>query len=577
MAYGGQNTELKYFLNGSEVDRPEEDIEIEAHFGNNVQANIATSEFTFVNEEATFLKNWYDAGRVFEGVPYKIEAYNNTGNLIAFDGYLDMSTFSDTFNFNGRVGAGIIKDSGLNTLEVKLSALTFALLEDKGVFTSSDYNDLEYIVEEKINLFEELVSAIMLYLMIKEFKEAVRRTADDIAQVVAIATGGFPGTGALASLVLAIVKAALSVAYTAIILVTIIDLSQQLLNTFLPPIRKHKLLKYQTAMEKICGYLGFTFDSDIADLNEWFYLPSNPRLNDNELSKWLTINKGTPTGLPNVSDIGYQCSQFFEMVRRLVNGKFALVGNVVYLRNENSPFWIKQSTWVKPNPLETIETNNAGDLIATKTFSFQSDITDEWTVDDTTGFHYEVRIDAPSIPQARKQIKGYEDTNFGLSLGTRRNKLNPLEEFLKTLATNIDALVTFFGGSSNLAQKIDDKRLGMLRQSDNWHSTPKLIKLQGKKLPTNYRQTLSAKYIYNTYYIGDSFAVGVGQKRLFKESIPFGFNDAVSTLDNSYFYDEQGNTCKIISLSWATKEDKAEIAYWKQINYTNVLQETYKE
>lgn len=573
MSYNGKNTRIRHYLNNNQVDDPLDEIEVEAHFGTNVQALVALSRFVFTNEEAQTIKSWFDAGNAFKGLPYKIETYNDTNNLVALNGYLNPATIEDSIDFNNRLSISLVKDDGLEKLETQLSALTFTLLEDKNIFTSSDYEDLNYIVEKKINFFEMLVSSVILYLMIKELAETIKAIASDISDIVGLATGGGMGFGLIASIILAVIKLLVTTVYALTMVAAIINLGKQMLDTLLPPVRTHKVLKLKTAMTKICGFLGYTFDTDLTDLDDIKYLPSNPQLNDEKLSKWIQFSKGTPTGLPNASDYGYQCSQFFEMVRTLTNGQFALKNNVVYLRNKHSNFWVKQSTWTKPEPLDTVKSNNAGEIKGTRVFAFRTDQSDTWTVENTTGFYYQVNVDSPSIPTPQKQISGYEEINFNVSLGTRRDDLNELEEFLKNVAKKIDKVVNKLGGNSNLESKITNKRTGGLRQSQNWHALPKLVTVQSKKLPTNYRDILSAKAIYNKHYALDSFATGKGQKLIFKnEEIPFGLNDAVLLIDNSYFYKSNAK-CKILSLSWGAKKDTAVISYEQEHKYDNSLTE----
>jgi hypothetical protein len=419
------------------------------------------------------------------------------------------------------------------------------------------------------------MTSVMLFMMSKELYESIKESGKTIADV-ADKVSDLP-TGPIRAIVYAVIIAALQVAYTTLIIIAVLDMGKSMLNTLHPPIRKHKILKLRTAMDKICGFLGFTFDCDLDDLDNYKYLPSNPQLDEDKLLDFLNTNKGTQTGLPRVTDFGYTASQFFEFVRVLTNGSFALKDNVVYLRNIHSDFWIKQSTWVKPEMLDVEKRNNGKDIIPTRVFAFRTDLNNHWSVDNTTGYYYQVNVDAPSIPVGQKLLEGEPpEVNFNIGLATRKNNLDALELALQGVAKNIDTLINTFGGNSNLEDKIINNRTGIALQSDNWHSVPMLVYEVNEKLPTNYRDLLSAKAIYNKHYALDSFATGNGQGIIYKETIPFGLNDAVELINNAYFWNN-GNKAKILDWDWSLEDDRASIEYIEEVRYTESLTETTLE
>ena len=106
-----------------------------------------------------------------------------------------------------------------------------------------------------------------------------------------------------------------------------------------------------------------------------------------------------------------------------------------------------------------------------------------------------------------------------MCLGSRYDELNRLEEILYDLASRIDSLINIFGNSTNLSDSFEQK-IGALKQEKNWTSKPKLIKIEGDKLPASYRQSFSAKVLYDKYHAEKSFVTNGsnpwhGQKIMF--------------------------------------------------------------
>ena len=66
------------------------DTSIESNFENDVQASINIQEVTFVNEEAELVRQWIDQGKTFQGIPFKVDAYNISLTKNAFNGMFDL-------------------------------------------------------------------------------------------------------------------------------------------------------------------------------------------------------------------------------------------------------------------------------------------------------------------------------------------------------------------------------------------------------------------------------------------------------------------------------------------------------
>ena len=276
-----KSARLRFLLDGQTANAPRDwqDIEVLATFDNEAtQANITTSDFTFVNEENVIIRDYVQDGLnggegIFQGFPLDIEAYNINNVRSIFKGFLDLSDNYEESEDLPEVKARLKRDNGLNQFSDRLSPLSYAFLEDKGVFTAADYEIIDYVVVKKINVFEELMAAVILFLMIKELREAIRGSVEAIANVAAHIGGG--ATGGIVGIIYAVVVAAIQIAYTVILTIAVIDLGKQLINTLSPFIRQHRAIKLNTLMEKVVNYLGFDFVTNIPEMETVLYLPSN--------------------------------------------------------------------------------------------------------------------------------------------------------------------------------------------------------------------------------------------------------------------------------------------------------------
>jgi len=573
-------------INGQSRPAPVEweDIQILATFNDEaVQASVNSDSFTFVNNNAQLIKDWIDNGLngglgIFEGPDFMYGVRNRNGESVLFDGFLNLAENYLQDLVNSRVFANI-KENDIGDLTEKIESLTYGYLEYIGVFSNSDYIEIDYVVEKKFNALEVLMTSVILYLMIKEFAEAVKETQRAISSAVAYLSAGI--TGSVAAAIFAVAEALIITAYTAIMLLQIIDLGNSLINTFIPPKRKAKVISYYNLLKNVINHLGYEFSSTIADLHRGHYLPSNNRLDSVDKKGFIDFPKGPDKAIPRADDLGYNCLEMFKILQSKFRAKMAIEGNVVHFENIDSDFWIKRSDYVMPNILPPRFKYNTQDLKANKLFRFSTDIKDDWTIDDSTGTYLEVTTDAISVGNERKkQIKGYQETSWNLALGARKSKLNALEVLISEVAGVIDEVADLFGKNPGLKKRVKSK-VGMLKVSDNNYTKPKTLYLDSSgKIPINHRSIWGALYFYTTYHYGDSFVLRdyVGQKVYYEEEeIPLGYEDYKKLIKNSYFRTFDGREGKFVDLKWSPSKQKAIASWWIREPYTRNLKETTRE
>jgi hypothetical protein len=576
-------------INGKTLAVPREffDVGVKASFGANIQANLTTEEFTFILDAYTEVTDWINKGRsggvgIFEGIPISMTHGNALNNVSVFKGTIDLQAGTNIQPNLRQVQAQLRQDESLNQLADLLEPLDYGYLKELGLITSSDYTDVDYIVNPIDNGLETLMLFVTIYLLSKQLIDTIKEIADTVAVATGISVSGV--TGPAGATIYLIAFAILQIIYALALLVLIIDFGTDLLNILVQPKRTHKGILLKTLIEKACEHIGYSLETSIESFDNLVYLPSNRNVDDfgfkGILRKAGTITEGTP----NPGDIGYTCPEMFDIVRNMFNARFAIVGQTVQLHTESSDYWVSQSGWTKPSIRKDNEgasyKYNTDEIKGSIFIEFQTDIADEYTIKNYEGTSYQVLTDANTVgKEANKTIKNLDLVSIPMALGNRKNSLNDFEDALIPLANLFDSVAGLFGGSPNLANKIKT-RVGLLQVSNNNHAVAKLLYMSGGRLPSNHRDNLSAKKLWDNYHVEKSFIQNnfARQRRVIEnENIPFGLSDFVTLLNNSYFRDENGALGKVLEIEWNFNKDFANISYWIQEVYTNNLKETFIE
>lgn len=576
-------------INGETVNVPKDffDVGVKASFGENIQANLTTEEFTFILDAYQEIVNWINEGRnggvgIFEGIPISILNGVGGANVSIFKGILDLQAGTTVQPNLKQVQTTLRQDDSLNALDQLLEPLDYGYLLDLKVITSGDYVDVDYVINPVDQGIATITTLITLYLLSKQLADTIEKLATSIANISALAATGL--TGPVASAIFAVAVAIAQAAYAATLLVLIVDFGIDLFNIVVQPQRTHKGILLRTLLAKACEYIGFNFETTIEDLEKLVYLPSNRNVDGFGLKNVFTKVATITEGIPNTGDIGYSCTEMFQVARDLFNARFAIVGNTVQFHTESSPYWISQSGWEKPNAIQDQAQRsfryNTDEIKGSILISFQTDIRDVYTIQNYTGTSFQILTDAQTIGNAaNKTIKNLDRVNIPLALGNRKDSLTGFEQGLVPLANLFDRVAGIFGGRPNLARRIRNK-VGVLEVSDNNHAVAKLLWMNGNRIPSNQRNLFSAKTLWEKYHSEKSFVQNnFSRQRVYIENeiIPFGLSDFVTLLNNAYFRDENGTVSKVVDLEWNFSKDRATISYWRSQPYTSNLKETFIE
>lgn len=559
-----------------------QDISVLATWNNgNTQANITTSEVELTLDAARAVRQHVADGMlggvgIFEGLPCKLNVNNGYGQVIAFDGYANLTNSYKDSERRNRVYITLEKKDGLNSLNQRLEALSYGYLESLGVYSDSDYITVLYVVEKMDNGTEIIVAAITLFIMLQELYNTTNETTKQIIDTAALFA--ILPLGSAGAIIKSVGTAALLIVYNAIMLAAVINLANNLFASMISPIRKHKGIKLEKLLSKVSQHLGYGFETDIADLTQIVYIPANTQIDKFGNDGFISIPRGTKKGIPAESDEGYRCIDMFNILMKAFNARFAIVDGVVQFRHVDSDYWTRQADYIIPAVDEISVGYNTDELMANRLVSFMTDPTDGYTLENYTGTVCETITDAITVVNAdAKYLKGLDDIRLPWALGTEKTKLNALEVMLKGLGKTIDNLTGILGGGTNFSGKIEN-RIGMLKVTSNNTTKGKLLLCAADgRLIRNHREKLSAVTIEQYYQYSKSFIVNEfrAQKLKFEGvRIPFGFNDYLKLIENSNCYDSQGREAIITKLEYNISSDTAVIDYQVRQPYTNNLKET---
>jgi hypothetical protein len=554
-------------------------VQVSAFFDSgNVQPAITSDTFELVNEARQAILAHIQAGRIFEGLSFKIIASNSSRSVTIFDGFFDFREHSDnpdTRKFTTR----IMKRDALGTISERAQALTFGSMYDRGLITDSDFVGVDYVVEEPFDPLRVVTVSVTLYLLVKDLQDTAYNLAEGIATAAGILSAGV--TGSAGAAIYTGLRLAAQIAVFAVKIVALIRLADQLVNLLFPIQRQHKAATLRTLLTRSFAALGYEFRSNIAELDTYVYLASNTNLDQANVSTGFLTSPGQiSVGIPNIGDFGYRVNEMFDLCRRLFRAAYYLDGNTVTLAWVEDPTVKRVASYTLPDVGNLPYRYNTDELTGNKILSFEYDSSDIWTIEDFGGTNYEIRTAATGITDQRTNlVRGQADVRFEVALGSRKSGLSAVESALAGLFSIIDQLAGVFGGSTGLSNFVTE-RIGLLRVSQNNTTKPKLLVLEGNRIPANHRERLSAKYLYEKYHFIDSFVLadGIGQAVIFENvRVPFGLEAFTQLIANSWAKDAQGRDIQITRLDWEIGADRAVISYRLRQRYTDLLTETYRQ
>lgn len=592
----------KYKLNGVEYAPPRDfrDLEILATFqtenegglSETVQANITTSEFSFVNTNESKPKTAIDNWMLYlptEGMPLEISIVGDSSTHSAFKGYLDLRTIQ--YKSDVEVSCQIKQDNGLASLDRRLRGITMELLFQEGAITSTDFSHIPYIIENRKTLIEKVFLVSQTYVIIKTGFDEIHKILNIASDITT------------AGIVQALINLGVTIANLILLIARLVDLLGQIKDSFFPPIRYHKGITLYKAIQKAVAYCGFTLDcgSFASILQKTHLCPSK----NDEIG--LEVPFGTEPGLLKPSDFGYVASDLFTLCNQLFFTKTAIQGSTLILRPFNDPYWTQSASYVMPSTKieqafvrNGIKTINYDELYSSRIIKYSTDDSDLWTLTNV-GEQISVTTVKPITvnSQNRVLLTGSEQINIPYALCVRKDTIDDLlDQFFGTSEELEDAKGTIKDYFNSVADilgvafpvlgsfiEVIKGRTGCMKIENHYFSTPKIVYLESGRIPENFYSIIGAKALNTNYHSYKSFVPGVrnpsnpgdtNAKIVYNDvRVPMGIDDFLTIISNSYFNVSSGGIGKFTSVKWRPDRDDAVVSFYVQNQWiTNIQEET---
>jgi hypothetical protein len=414
--------------------------------------------------------------------------------------------------------------------------------------------------------------------------QTISDLAKNIASIAAHAAGGVTGFVAAAAFTIAV--AVIQLIYAVALIVALIKLFNKILEVFLPNPRYAKALTLKQYLEIACdGLGGYTLSSSINDLNNLYIFPSKDLVVDNN----PFTQPSTDSGYFNIKDFGYIVGEYFQIIEKLFNAKFKVdnVKKIVHFEPlKNDAFWLTQSTFQMENVLTQGWKPNTDEIVGVRVVKFETDDYDLWTKEKYSGTAHEIHTEVSNIPNIQRSlIKGYDEVRIELSLGNQKEKKNYIETVVSVMISGINYIANLLGASVPATISAYQHISKALKIQDDQTKMAKLLRCESitvagstyKVLTNSQRDNCGAKYFYDNYIIDKSFVSNNyrAQWRIYENIvIPFSRSSFVAIGNNNYFYNSDGEVCRMEKLTWEHDKDKATATYRVRKPYDTNLKET---
>ena len=555
---------MKHFLNDIEISpRNRAEIGIVSDFtGNPDILSLTTDSLVLTREAMQIVQNHIATIGLFEAIPYRVELDGG----ITLQYYVDLTESLTMRDHDCEIK--IKKRKSKDHFFEQADGTSFELMLSKNVqFTTMD---VPYFIIQDNQLETALTLAISMYIMTEETISAAKELVESISEVIQAATPSV-GTGVVVDtgdVIVAVLKAAARLIYFAALLVALINLATKMFVLLFPPQRKMKGIKFKELLTKSCAFLGYQFESTIFDTETGWTLLPVPLVRDRQsIFEFLpdeffgSFNKGVPSSSDTTATLG----AFINAVETMFNATTHVNNGVV--RIERRDWWLNQTTnqifpaMVLQGDRSDEYTFNTDEQWKRYYIHYQLDMTDLHNVDSPMyDFHdAEFSCEPTNIVNPDLvMIKGLNDVQIPFALGARKEKLNWLELIAKGFFEILDALTGLFGGGTNFAQQIGDRKNSLMISQQFFSVTKVLYTTNGRQQP-NFTNFVSANSLWNRFHYINQMQLNDFRIKT-NARIRMTSSDFVNLLANNYA-EIDGDVCEILRVEWIDETKNAQITY----------------
>tara|TARA_R110000751_G_scaffold73709_2_gene149084 strand:+ start:8419 stop:10131 length:1713 start_codon:yes stop_codon:yes gene_type:complete len=553
---------MRHFLNDIEISpRNRDAIGIVSEFVNEVdQLKLTTDKVVLPNEAKQIVLNHIESVGLFEAIPYRIELNN-----VAIEYYADL--LNDLSVRDHEVSVSLTKRKSQDDFVEKALGTSFDLMVSEGVVFNT-FN-VPYFVIQDDQISKGITLGIAIYIMTLETIRQAQEIQQAITELIQAVT---PSSGA--GVVIdwgAVIQLALNVVFRiimfALLVVALLKLATQLFVLCFPPKRNLLATKFQELLTKGCEYLGYQFESTIfQDQPNWTLLPVPLIKERKSIYNFLPdeffapFNKGYPSTSDSVSTLG----QFINALKIMFNAKLFVKGNVIRLERRDylynlSTLNIQPSLVLQPDQSDQYS-YNTDEVWKRYYIRYSLDSTDTHSLDEVYDYHDAEYSTEPlnAINEDLISIKGLSQVDIPFCLGARKAKLNWFELLAKEFFQGLDTVIGLFGGSSNYADIIGQRKDALMISQEHFTITKALYTTAGKQF-SDYTDYVSATALWNNYHYINSITLNAYELRE-KVRVRIKDTDFVNLLENNYV-EIQGQICEIIEVTHIDETHKSVISY----------------
>lgn len=561
---------MRHFLNDIEISpRNRGEIGIVSDFSGNPNIlSLTTDSIVLPREAFDIIKNHIDSTGLFEGIPYRVEF----AEAITIQYYVDLTDGLVMRDHECEVR--IKRRKGKDHFFEQADGTSFELMLSKGV----QFNTFEvpyYIIKD--NQAETAITLFLaIYIMTEQTLSAGRDLVESISEVIQAATPSV-GVGVVVDtgdVIVAVLKAVARLVYFTLLLIALIDLAAKLFVLIFPPQRKMKGIKYRELLEKSCAYLGYQFQSSLFESEPgWTLLPVPLIKNRKSIFDFLpdefttSFNKGVPTASDTTPTLG----SFISGIENQFNAELRVSNGIV--RFERRDWWASQSNnqlapaLVLQGDRSDEFVYNTDDIWKRYYIHYQTDMSDLHCMDAKTFDWHDAEYSCEPtsvINSDLVSIKNLNDVSIPFALGARKTKLNWLELAGEQLMKIVDALTGIFGGGTNYATRIGERRNSLMISQQFFTVTKCLYTTNGRQ-SEGYENYVSAASLWNRFhYINQIQLNGFLVKS--NARIRISPNDFVSLLENNYV-DVNGVICEVVRAEIMDESKQCKITYKNPSTY----------
>jgi len=559
--------------------------------GKKEAANITINSIKLVGSEGAALRDRILSGLTggvgfFEGEPYRIEI-GELGNSFGFDGYLDFASGVD-FIDECEVECQLKREQGTDWINEVADGFSYRYLESIGVITKSDFFGVPYVINYIPDGVQLLLLAISTFQVTRETIDAVKAVANQVADVIDAATlviGVPPGVD-IGNIIQAVLSLIAQVAYTALLIVALVKLIEQIIEELMPAKRYHLGMPIRLLFQRACDHLNLNLSSSLLDSldtgsNKWVIIPSKGHRGGEKPtgadSSWRE------TGVPSQQDPIDTFGGVIRTFKRLFNADFQIQdGTFIFERKdyfEKTSGYVIPDTFTNQDGLYDVNGFNSDEIKANYNINWAFDQQDLNTLDNQVGRIFQATL-SPKVTNNAKltNLTGLEEVAIPICLAVRKDSLTAVEEVVKALASALDALAGQLGNPQSLSGKINS-RIGAMHTSSHFSSIPKMVVMSGSQLQKDQRSIMAASKLWDDYHYINSFKPINGKHNQYwiyrEQKIPFCFEDFITILDNNQVETASGEIAEIESLEWDIWDNFATINYRVNRLFDNNFEITY--